>query len=111
MAATIKELIKSKYAENAATTQYTVASGRALLDSFTATNTSGSNATLTVYIVPSGGSSGASNAVISARTIAPGECYTCPEMVGKGLEVGSYIATLAGAASAIVIHSSGREVV
>lgn len=111
MAVTIKELIKSKQAANTATTQYTVATGRAVVDSFTATNTTASNATLTVYLVPSGGSSGASNAIISARTISPGECYTCPEIVGKGLELGSSIVTLAGTASAITIHASGREVV
>lgn len=111
MAVTIKELIKSKQAENTATAQYTVTSGRTVVDSFTATNTTGSNAILTVYLVPSGGSSGATNAIIYARTIVPGECYTCPEMVGKGLELGSYIATLASASAAITIHASGREVV
>ena len=51
--------------------------------------------TFTVYVIPSGGTAGATNTYISARTIAPGESYTCPELVGRGLNAGGFIQALA----------------
>lgn len=33
--------------------------------------------------------------LISARTIAPGETYLCPELVGRGMNTGGFIQTLA----------------
>lgn len=51
--------------------------------------------TFTAYVVPSGGAAGATNTYISARTIAPGESYTCPELVGRGMNAGGFVQTLA----------------
>lgn len=105
-----KPLINAKQAENSETTQYTTPSGvRTLLDKFTGTNTTGSAATLTVKLIPSGGSAGASNQIVS-KSLAPGECYTFPELVGQVLASGDVISTLAGTATAITIRASGREV-
>ena len=56
-------------------------------------NTTGVAKTFTVYLVPSGGAAAVSNTVISARTIAPGESYTCPELVGRGLNAGGFLQT------------------
>ena len=110
MAVTFKELIPSKAAENAQTTQYTATNCRTVIDKFTATNVSGSNATLSVNLIASGGTAGTANRVLSLVQIAPGECYTCPELVNQILDNGSFISTLAGTAAAITIRCSGHEI-
>ena len=110
MAVTTRVLIPAKQAENSQTTQYTATNARAIIDKFTATNTSASNVTLSVNLVTSGGSASASNLIMDARTIAPDETYTCPELVGHSLEPGGFISTVASAATAITIRASGREI-
>jgi hypothetical protein len=107
MTVTIQNLIPAKQAENTGTTQYT-SSGKTIIDKFTATNTSAGAATLTVYLVSSGGTAGASNTVLSSRSISAGATYTCPEIVGQVLENAGFIATLADTAAAITIRASGR---
>jgi hypothetical protein len=110
MAVTAKPLIPAKEMEAAQTTQYTAVNCTAIIDKATVTNTSANNATFSVNLVTSGGSAGASNLIVDERAIAPGETYTCPELVGQVLASGSFISTLASAASALTIRFSGREI-
>lgn len=110
MAVTPKVLIPAKQAENAQTTQYTATAVKAIIDKFTITNTSAGNVTLSVNLVTSGGSAGASNLILDTRTVAPDETYTCPELVGQVLEAGGFISTLASAATSLTIRCSGREI-
>lgn len=110
MTTTVKNLVPPKAAENVQTTQYTATNCTAIIDKFTATNTSGANATLSINLVPGGGSAGSSNLVLSAKTLAPNETYTCPEVVGHVLPNGAFISTIAGATGAITIDVSGREI-
>ena len=110
MTVIIKVLIPAKQAENAQTTQYTATNVKAIIDKFTVTNTSGNNVTFSCNLVTSGGSAGAANLIIDARTLVPDECYTCPELVGQALDVGGFISTIAGAASSLTIRASGREI-
>ena len=110
MTVTIKVLIPAKQAENSQTTQYTAVNCKAIIDKATVTNTSANNVTLSVNLVTSGGSPGASNLIMDARAIAPDESYTCPELVGQVLEPGGFISTLASSASALTIRFSGREI-
>lgn len=106
-----KSLFTPLQAAAAETTQYTApASTRTIIDKFTGTNTTGTSATLTVKLVQSGGAAGAANTIVSAKTIAPGECYTFPEIVGHVLNPGDFLSTLAGTGAAITIRGSGREV-
>lgn len=108
MTVTPKCLVETKYAENAQTTQYTAGTGtRVLIDKFTGYSAAGT--TFAVNVVPSGGAAGAGNVVV-AKTLAAGDCYTFPEMVGQILNTGDFISTLPGDANAIVIRISGREV-
>lgn len=104
-----KTLIESKEMEAAQTTQYTANNCRTLIDKFTATNTSAANATITVNLVPSGGSVAAGNRVVDNRLIAPDETYTFPELVGHGLEPGDFLST-AGTAASLTIRCQGREI-
>jgi uncharacterized membrane protein YjjB (DUF3815 family) len=57
-------------------------------------NTTGAAVAATVYLVPSGGAVGAANALISARTINPGETYFCPELVNQGINEGGSVQAL-----------------
>jgi hypothetical protein len=110
MAVTVTPLISAKLAEDAQTTQYTAVSCTTIIDKFTGTNTSGANVTISVNIVPNGGTAGGTNLVVDTRTIAPNETYTFPELVGHVLPPSGFISTIAGTASAIVIRASGREI-
>jgi hypothetical protein len=110
MTVSIKVLIPAKQAENAQTTQYTATNCKALIDKFTATNTSAANVTISVNLVTSGGSAATSNLIVDARSIAPDETYTFPELVGQALEQSGFISTIAGAATSLTIRASGREI-
>lgn len=110
MTVTVKVLIPAKQAENIQTTQYTASLCKTIVDKFTVTNTSAATATISVNLVTSGGSPGASNLVVDARSIAVDETYTFPELVGQTLEAGGFISTIASAASALTIRASGREI-
>jgi len=109
MSVTAKCLLQSKYAENSQTTQVTATGVRVIVDKFTGYNGTGGAVTLTVNLVASAGSAGASNVKV-AKSIAAGETYTFPEIVGQILNAGDFISTLASAATSIVIRVSGREV-
>lgn len=110
MTVTVKTIIQAKQAEAAQTVQYTANLCKTVIDKFTVGNTTAANATFAANIVPSGGTASAANQVLVTRTIAPGEVYTCPELVGQSLESGMFISTLAGTAAALTITASGREI-
>lgn len=111
MTVTAKPLVSAKYAEATETTQYTCPSGmRTIIDKATVTNTSAASATIAVRLVPSGGTAGPSNTITATKTLAAGEVYALPEIVGQILGSGEFISTLAGTASAIVLRVSGREI-
>lgn len=109
MTVTAKPLIASKQMEAAATTQYTAVNCTTVIDKFTATNTSASNALISVNLVSSGGSAGTDNLIVDSRAIAPDETYTFPELVGQVLASGGFISTT-GTATALTIRASGREI-
>lgn len=109
MTVTAMALIESKDAAAALTLQYTASTGmRTTIDKFTSTNYSGGAQSLTVYLVPSGGSATSSN-LVKIKTLSAGECYIWPEIVGHILNAGDAIYTNASAGTSINIRSSGRE--
>ena len=111
MAVTVRALVAAKAAESSQTSQYTCpAATRAIIDKFTATNTSANSATLSVNIVTTGGTAADGNLITKTKAIAAGEVYTFPELVGHVLEPGGFISTLASAATSITIRASGREI-
>lgn len=109
MSVTPKTLVGSKQMEAAQTTQYTANNCKAIIDKFTATNTSGANALISVNLVSSGGAAGTDNLIVDNRAIAPDETYTFPELVGQVLDSGSFIST-SGTATSLTIRASGREI-
>lgn len=110
MTVTVKTLIPGKQAENVQTSQYTALNCKTIIDKFTATNTTAGNVVFSVNLVPLAGVPGVSNRILSLRTIAPGEVYACPELVGHALEAGGIISTLCDTATALTISATGREI-
>ena len=110
MTVTAKTIIAAKQAENTQVTQYTATNCRTIIDKFTATNTSGSAATLSVNLVTSGDTAGNQNLIVKTKSLAAGETYTFPEIVGHVLDSSGFISTIASAATAITIRASGREI-
>jgi len=110
MTITVKVLIDAKTAEDSQTTQYTANGVTTLIDKFTATNYSGSAATLSINIVTAAGSAGNTNLIVKTKTIQAGNTYTFPEIVGIALAPSGFISTIAGTASAINIRANGREI-
>jgi len=110
MTVVVKVLIPAKQAENSQTTQYIATNAKAIIDKFTVTNTSATNATFSCNLVTVVGTANAANLIIDARTIVPDETYTCPELVGQALDSGGFISTLASAAASLTIRASGREI-
>lgn len=110
MPVTILNIIPSKHAESSQVTQYTAANATTIIDKFTATNTSSAVATISINLVISGGSAGASNLILDSKKILPGKSYTCPEIVGHVLNENGFISTIASAATSITIRASGREI-
>ena len=88
---------------------YTATGVTAIIDKFTATNYSGTAATISVNLVTSGGTAGNNDLIVKTKTLQASETYTVPELVGHVLRPGGFISTLAGTASAINIRVSGRE--
>ena len=107
---TLKNIIPRKQAENAQTTQYTATNCKTVIDKFSATNTTAGAVTISVNLVVLGGSAATSNLIVQAKSLAAGECYTFPELVGQSLEPGGFISTLASAATSLTISSTGREI-
>ena len=71
MAVITKELIASKNAETSQTTQYTASNVKAVIDKFSATNTSGSVINFSINLVEGAGSASTSNRVLNTQPILP----------------------------------------
>lgn len=96
---------------NTATTYYTGAEKtNTIIKKLTFTNTDTSNRTVTVYIVPSGGSADATTTLISAKVLIPGETWECFEAEGHVIEPAGTLQMVASAATAITAIGSGVKI-
>lgn len=88
-------------------TVYTVpASTTVKLASVAICNTTGSSATLTLSVVPSGGTAGTGNRFMAAYTVRPNDTVIVDSAVY--MNAGDFIAALQGTASALTITISGE---
>ena len=112
MTVTAKNLVPAKLVENAQTTQYIVPTNATatIIDKFTATNVSGSTATISVNLVTGSDTPSDRNLITKTKSLTPNEVYTFPELVGQILPTAAFISTIASAASAINMRVSGREI-
>ena len=104
-----KPIIPTQYAADAETTEYTSAGVRTIIDKLTAYNSSGGAVTVTVKLVNSGDTAGAED-VLETKSVAAGETWGFPSVVGHSLAPGDFISVIAGSASVVVIRATGREV-
>ncbi len=104
-------LIHPVYAPASDTTVYTSpADTTTIIDKFTATNTDSSARTLSVNIVPSGGTLDAENLIIKDVSIGIGETMDFTTLQNHILGDGDQISVIASDASKVVIRSSGRKI-
>lgn len=109
MAVNSRVIVPYKVLEAAQTTQYTTPAGIYwIMDKCTCTNISAVAASVSIHRVPSGGVADTSNKTIDTKTLQPKECYTFPEVVGKILQPGDFISTIAGTAASINFELNGR---
>ena len=111
MSVTPKTITAALIAAAAATYYTAPANTRALIKKLTFTNTTAGALTVTVHLLPSGGTASATNMLVSARNIGAGETYECFEAQGQVLQAGGLIQALASAATSISIQGSVAEVV
>jgi hypothetical protein len=110
MTVTAKNLVPAKTVEATQTTQYIANNVTTIIDKFTATNYSGSSATISVNLITAAGTANDSNLIVKNKSLAASETYIFPELVGQILPSGGFISTIAGTASAVNMRVSGREI-
>lgn len=109
MTITAKRLVPGSAMAGSAATYYTAPTlTKAVVKSAQLTNTTGGAVACTVYAVPSGGAVGAANTIVSARSVAAGETYNCPELVNQVIEAGGTIQALG---NGVTLTVSGIEIV
>src|SRR5690242_6172848 len=110
MTTTFSRLIEGSLLTTSAVAYYTAPAGTStVLKKVTFTNTSGDTATITVYLVRSGGSTGAQCRLIDTRTLSSQETYDCIEAIWHILAPGDSLQAQASAGGAVNIIASGVE--
>lgn len=112
MAVANKVLVETVTLSTSQTTQYTVPANvvATLLDKVTATNYSTVRCVVNVNLIPVAGLASDQNKIVMNRSLAPGQTYTFPELVGQTLTAGMTISTITDVAAAVNFRVSGREI-
>lgn len=93
-----------------AATLYEAFNVNAQVQAFVLTNTSGGAVTVTVHLVPSGGSAADANMILKTKSLNAGESYKVIEAVGQWLSPGDKIQALASAVTSVSAMLGGIEV-
>lgn len=97
--------------DTSVTTVYTVAaSTTARIDAMALTNNGALAATVSIWLVSSGGGASATTCVMSAQSIAPGQTVLVKGAIGQVLRQGGTIQAQASVASLVSIYASGVEI-
>ena len=115
MSYTAKVLIAQQYVDVALTKKYTsptTANGGkgTWLDKSTFANVTAGAATVTVYLVPSGGATGNDTKTIPPVSLAAGATLTLSDLAGKFIGPGDEIWWVASAATTLNGAINGREI-
>ena len=78
------QIVSSKLTNAAATYYTSLVNARTIIQNATLCNTTVGSVTVTVYLVPAGGTAGTANEIFT-RSIATLATDRCPELVGKVL--------------------------
>jgi len=105
MAVTPIQIISPQQAPNVKTTKYTAGtSSRVRIDYMAFTNDGVANVQFSVWVGPAGASQR-----IKDKTILPGECYLCPEVIGALLYPGDEVSIVSSAAGVLYVQANGVE--
>ena len=97
---------------DSATTYYTVTSRTtAIIKAATFCNDASYPVTVTINIVPSGGTVGYANRLIKTKTIGAGETWSCPDLINHNIQASGFISMLASVTGVIGCRISGIEIV
>lgn len=108
---TSKSIVNGVSLTNSAVTYYIVpASTRTVIKKATFVNDNTIPVTVTINLVPSGGSAAYGNALIKVKSLAAGETWTCYEIENHVLEAAGFISMLASVTAKIGCRISGYEV-
>ena len=102
MAVTPTQIIAPAFVPDTKGAAYTSSAVKTRIDYMGFTNQSANNVTLSIYLGPSG-----SSQRIKDKTILPGECYLCPEVIGALLMPGQLIEWVASAPNALYGSANG----
>jgi len=111
MSVTPRTITAAQLTATAATYYTAPANTKSIIKKLTFTNTTAGALTVTVYLVPSGGTASATNTLVSAQAIGAGECWECYQAAGQVLQAAGFIQALASAATSISIQGAVAEVV
>lgn len=87
------------------------ANTKSVIKKLTFTNNDTVARTVTVYLVPSGGTAGVTNILVAARAVAAGDTFDCTEALGQTMLAGGFISAFADSASKVTINGAVAEVV
>lgn len=107
MTMTPTRLVNGSQIAASATTYYTASDGKTRIDACALTNTTAGAVTVTMYLVPSGGSASASNCILSARSIPAGTTFNVTSAIGQWLDTGGTLQALASSATSVTLVASG----
>lgn len=102
MAVTPTQIIAPAFIPAGKATIYTSNAAKTRIDYMAFTNQSASNVTFSIWLGPAGASPR-----IKDKTVLPGECYLCPEVVGALLEPGEVVQWNASAGAALYGSANG----
>ncbi len=103
MASPALEIIPAQAAPTSQTTLYTSTLVVTRIDKLTVINTGVVNVSISINIVPSGGSVGTSNLTTNAQTLIPKQSWNSPNEQGHYLNAGDFISVLASGAGLTII--------
>lgn len=105
-----KSMVNGVNLTASAVTYYTAIEVRAVIQKATFANNDTGVVTVTINLVPSGGSAGYANRITKEQAIAAGKTWSCPDIVNHELESGGFISMLASITAKIGCRISGYEV-
>lgn len=94
---------------NSAVTYYTSTNIRTRLDKVTIANPTGSNRTVTMYKIGSGGSASAATTISYQKSVLAGQTIDVTELEGHWLGPGDFVQALADAGSDVSLMMSGIQ--
>ncbi len=112
MKITPKALVDGTNLTNAAAIFYTAGTGiRTIIKKATFCNNHSGAVTVTINVIPSGGSAAYGNQITKTKTIAAGDTWSCPDMENHVMEPGGTISMVASVTAVIGVRISGYEVI